>query len=586
MKFALPEELVRIAAQHAGPTAGQIEAMMRPSEVCATPQALNAQKATRLSFTQMLARRLIDGKWKITKDYVRFDGSGRGHVVYQLDFGKYRSTYVAQSFETNGLPNENLGRRVGAKRDIWGTLFLGQASKERVDEELQIVAPRDSKTMRARSDVLGWTPGSRSARIFDDVVTALAYGRQPSFEVVRKSGYLVRNGGFIASGRYGTLSYQGIPEDHPLKPPYFADLFGLLMLREVGLDLVNGMALARSPRATTLSNQLATFFGVGNASGQGMCVALQRWPQWFSTWVLVREFCLSRAKLMTAPVGSVERRNLEGLVGRAAAYYGFLVPDSEEFTVSHAELAKNLHIIAGWLRCDRGDASWAGLAQRVTATFDAETAELLNALLIEIYPEFADDVASYIPEGMAVARDYSPEILVGRFRNEFLSAYSWELRQDLSHSDTRRHFWYHSIDNGEQRRGERVIDPHEHFESFIDHLGALQRLASVLAAYPDTKPMGEVVLDHPELAFAASRVETMAHRPYKEIQGNLLHKDFSPACLIRFYLSVLGLESTYPLSIRYVPGVLFQGLPGWEEIMFGAQSDWKFSNLDFLDHAA
>jgi hypothetical protein len=346
------------------------------------------------------------------------------------------------------------------------------------------------------------------------------------------------------------------------------------------------MAAARSRKAARLSEGLSTFFGVGNASGQGMCVALQRWPQWFSTWALVREFCLARAKLMSAPAASMERARLLDLIGRGINYYDFVTPDSEEFMVPHKEIARNLRIIESWIRSGVGTPNWAAAAKRVGAEFDLETAELFNALLIEIYPDFADDVASYIPVGMSVERDYSPELTIAAFRARFLSHYAWELTQDLGNSDTRRHFWYHSADNGEQRRGERVIDPHEHFESFIDHLGALQRLASVLAAYPDDTPMGVVVARHPELAFAASRVETLARRPYKEIHGNLLHKEFSPAYLIRFYLAVLGLESTYPMSIRYVPGVLFQGFPRWQQVMSGAPLDWKFSNVSALERAA
>lgn len=586
MTFKLPSELIRVVGNHPGPSIDQIVATMRTPDECMTPAALSAQKATRLSFTQQLARQMIKERWRFSKERVEFDSLGRGSVVYQVDFGKYQATYMAQSFEASATPNENLGRRAGAKRDVWGTLFLGKASAERIAEELRILGPRDKDTMRARSDVVGWTPGSRSYRIFDDVVAALVEGRQPAPEVIRRSGYLIRNGGFIASGRYGTLSYMGIPDDHPLRPPYFADLFGLLMLREVGVDLVNGIAAARSATAAKLSEGMATFFGVGNASGQGMCVALQRWPQWFSTWMLVRELCLARAKLMSAPRGSEQRKCLFDLLSRGASYYDSVLPDTEEFMVPHSQIANNLRIIGSWVRDDTQAGNWGSFTTRIGEHFDRETAEQFNALLIEIYPQFADDVVQYITIGMSVERDYSPEITVADFRSRYLSQYAWELSQDLGHSSTRQHFWYHSIENGEQRRGERIIDPHEHFESFIDHLGMLQRLAAVLSAYADSTAMGLVIADHPELAFAASRVETMACRPYKEIHGNLLAKDFSPAHLIRFYLAVLGLETTYPMSIRWVPGVLFQGFPRWEQVMSGAETDWKFTNVNALERAA
>lgn len=584
MKLAFPAELIQIVERHRGPSLDEIRKMMRSAEVCATPVSLNAQKATRLSLGQLLARRMIDERWKFSKQHVELDAAGRGYLIYEIDFGNSQMTFLAQSFEPLG-GNQIGGRRLGAKRDIWGTLFLNRVSAKRIEEELRIVGPRDITAMRARSDVLGWNAAARSGKVFDDVVAALAEGRQPEPEVIRRRGYLLRNAGYIGSGRFGTISYQGIPDDHPLKHPYFVDLFGLILLREVGVDLVNRMAAARSKKAVPLSEGLATYFGIGNASGQGMCVAIQRWPQWFSTWLLVRELCLARAKLMTAALDSDERRHLLDLLDRAVNYYDFVTPNSEAFTVPYKKISENLRTITGWIREETEVENWAATAARITAAFDAETAEVFNALLIEIYPDFADDVATNIPVGMALERDYSPELPVGQFRKELLSDYRWELMQDLSHSDARRHFWYHSIENGEQRRGERIIDPHEHFESFIDHLGIVQRLASVLTGYDDATPMGNVILDHPELAFAAARVETMAHRPYKEVLGNLLHKDFSPAHLIRFYLSVLGFESTYPLSIRWVPGVVFQGLPSLPKIMFGVGRDWKFCNVRSLGGA-
>jgi hypothetical protein len=579
----LPSQLIEAAAHFGGPSIEDIEREMRSADQCLTPSALNAQKATRLSFTQMLSRAMIDGRWRLTKDLVEFDAQGLGRLIYQIDFEGHKSTYIARSTPPmtaeDATANENLGLRVGTNRHVWGTLFLGQPSDARIEEEFKIIETRDMRALRAKSDVIGWTPGSRSARIFDEVVNALAEGQQPSASVIKTSGYLIRNGGFLGAGRFGTLSFDGIPPDHPLKPPYFADLFSILLLREVGVDLVNSMAAARSGSAIRLSDDIATYFGVGNASGLGMCVTIQRKPQWLSTWMLVREFCLARAKLMC--VVPFERDRLLDLIERAIAYYDFTQPDSEEFMVSHAQIASNLRRIRSLLTAKLLQPSWKwkDLADQVTESFDVETAELLNALLIEIYPEFADNVASYIPFGMNIERDYSPEIPVSEFRRRFLSKYSWELQQDLTNSAARRHFWYRSAENGETRRGERVIDPHEEFEGFTDNLGIIKQLASVVAAYDDSTPMAVVIADHPELGFAAARVETMADLPYNEVRGIVTHKDFTPASLIRWYLSILGLESTYPLSIRWVPGVLFQGFPLWESIAEGADPDWKFRNV-------
>jgi hypothetical protein len=575
----LPRELLDILSKCTDTDVEQIAANMRPAEVCTDPIALNSMKATRLSFGRRLAQRMISENWSVTRTSFESDELGNARGVYEINLGGLPTTYIVRSFAPDGI--QRFGRRSGALRDVYGALFARKLSQERIDREFKVIETRDVAVMRTTADVVGWTPGSRSGRVFDDVVSALAEGHQPADEVIRRSGYLIRNGGFITGGRFGTWSYAGIPDEHPLKPAYFADLFGVLLLRQVGFDLTDAMAAARNPNAAKLAPRLRRYFGVGNASGQGMCVALQRWPQWFSTWVTVREVCLAHARLQ--PVHRSEKVDaLRRLIDRAAHYYHFVEPESEQFIIPHLQIAEGLTTIMGWLD-DIPDlppgTNWGHFMDRAAAELDRETYEQLNALLIEIYPHVADAVAEYVDTGMQMRRDFSPELSVGEFRSQFLSKYRWFLLQDLTHSDARRHFWYHSIENGEQRRGERVIDPHEHFESFIDHIGGVQRLASALAAYPDDTPLAIVAADSPDLAFMLSRVQSLAGRPYFEIHGNLLHKDFSPAYLIRFFLSVLGMDSSSPLSIRYVPGVFFQGLPVWEDISAGADADWTFAKM-------
>src|SRR5262249_48298128 len=162
-----------------------------------------------------------------------------------------------------------------------------------IEREFATFDVRDVDRMRTDAAVLGWTPANRSARMFDAVVDALVRGEQPVLEP--GAHYLLRNGGFQGSGRNGSISYQGIPAEHPLRHPFFADLFALYLVRQVSIDLVNAIAAARSPRAVQLAPSTARYLGVGNSSGQGMCVALQRWPHWVSTWLVVREVALAYA---------------------------------------------------------------------------------------------------------------------------------------------------------------------------------------------------------------------------------------------------------------------------------------------------
>ncbi len=578
----LPALLGDVLTQFAPGAAGEaVTRLIRSADLCMTPVALSSVKASRVSFARLLARRMIEQKWRIERESFRCDAEGDGRAVYAITIGQHRLTYALRSFRWDGV--EKVGRRSdGALRDMFGAIFLGSPSPERIAREFATFDLRDADRMRTDSSVTGWTPASRSARFFDQVVDALAAGRQPDESAIRAgAGYLLRNGGYLGSGRNGTLSYEGYEDGHPLKHPFFADLFGLYMVRQASIDLVNGIAASRNPNAAKLAPEAARFIGVGNSSGQGMCVALQRWPHWVSSWVTVRELALAYAKATPIDAFGGRADRLCELLRRAAGYYQGVPVHSEAYVVPHEQIARNLLRFADWSReaarsAEASRIRWADLIARAEQSFDAESVEQIHSLLIELYPDFADATAAYLPVGAVRERDLAPEMCVAAARALLRRNYGWALKLDLSQSRTRQHFWYHSSDNGEQRRGERIIDPHEEFESFIDHVGLIQRLAAVLSCYDDATPVAEIVADMPECAFALSRVQYLAGLPYCEIRGSLIDRDFLPAHLIRFFLAALGMECTNPLSIRYVRGVFFPGMPLPADLAHGASDDWVF----------
>lgn len=554
---------------------------LRPPDECMTPTALSAYKSSRVSFARVLARRMIDEKWRIERRSFQTDSEGDAEGRYEITIGHRRFSYIVRGYRWDGT--EKVGRRAdGAYRDVFGAIFLGTPDENRIAREFATFDTRDATTMRTDATVVGWNPANRSARFFDYAVDSLTAGHQPDPAVIgRGGGYLLRNGGFLGSGRNGTLSYDGFPADHPFRHPYFADLFGLYLIRQVSIDLVNGIARQRNSNAARLSPEISRYLGVGNSSGQGMCVAMQRWPHWVATWVLTRELALAYAKSMPLGAEPFRAEQLCDLLSRATHYLRAVQLQSEDYVVPPATIAANLETIRWWVyeaagSHEGGRARWGDLVARARGTFDLETVEQFNSLLIEVYPEFADAAADYLPVGANRDRDLAPEMTVGHLHALLCARYRWALRFDMGKDGARQHFWYHSSDNGEQRRGERLVDPHEEFESFIDHIGAIQRLSAVLATYDSKAPIAEVVADTPDLAYAASRVQYLAGVPYCEIRGNLIDREFIPAHLIRFMLSVLGIECTNPLSVQYVRGVFFQGMPLPEDIIRGANGDWQF----------
>ncbi|WP_093039380.1 hypothetical protein [Roseovarius azorensis] len=533
--------------------AERVQGMMRPADELMRVESLKCFKASRLSFADMFSRRMVERNWRIilARSEVHADGSGK--FVYNVEAEGRRMTYIARAYPWDGI--EKVGRRAdGALRDMFGALFVGEASEERIEREFATFDVKSEGDMRTTAEVIGWTPANRSSRHFDTVVDSLAAGKQPEADLA----YLMRNGGFQSSGRNGSVSFHGIPRDHPLSHPFYADMFAIYLVRIFSIDLVNAIARRRNPDAAQLDRSIARNLGIGNSSGQGMCVALQRWPHWVATWVVVRELALAFTK--NRAITANARSRMHAAIVHTIDIYKASDPQVEDYVTPNEEIIANLEAIDRWL--DDADASsWNEFAKKVAATFDGETREQFNSLLIDLEPEFCDAIAPWLRSGSIRRRDFDPRMSVAVLRGILRRNYTWALEYDRTLVSTHQCFWYHSEDNGEQRRGERVIDPHEEFESFIDHIGLVQRLASVLTAYGDDARMGDVVLDHPDLHYAISRVQYLDGIPYAEIRDSVAHKDFIPADLIRFYHACLGMRGATPLSIRYVRGTFFQAEP-------------------------
>ncbi|MBX9451616.1 MAG: hypothetical protein KL801_07155 [Mesorhizobium sp.] len=559
---AFIEERLRAFAGEAGSM--RAKAWMRPAEQLMRVEKLCCFKASRVSFADMLIRKMVRERWQIRLVSEKCEDAGAAKLVYRIDAGTHSFTYIARAYPWDGI--EKVGRRSdGANRDMFGALFVNVASDQRIAREFETFDIKSEGQMRTDSDVIGWTPANRSSRHFDAVVDSLVRGEQPP----RNLGYLLRNGGFQSSGRNGTISYPGIPDDHPLAHPFFADLFAIYLVRLVSIDLVNAVARHHNPNAARLDPSIARELGIGNSSGQGMCVALQRWPHWVATWVTVRETALGYAKSM--PVDTASIAAVEEAIARVIRIYKRTDAQSEAYVTPNDAIIVNLTAILD-LTSKKTFKWWGDVEAYITESMDAETVEQFNSVLLDIVPDFCDALAPYFKLGAARRRQLQPAMTVGRLRDVLRRNYGWALTADRTLAETHQHFWYHSVDNGEQRRGDRIIDPHEQFESFIDHVGLIQRLAAVLVSRSDSERVGDVVLDHPDLHYAISRVQYLDGLAYAEIRDPIAHRDFLPANLIRFFLASLGVRGATPLSIRYVRGTFFQDQPLPSDLRHGAEA--------------
>lgn len=550
---------------HGVPDPNGLLAAMRPEEDVMRPQALRATKATRLSFARSLVLRMQRHRWRIELRESELDINGAGYLIYDIEAEGHFLQFVVASLY-NG-EEERSGRFSESTYDFLGSIFDGPIDKQRADAELKEMVDK-VWAGRTNNDSLGWTVANRSNRFFNYVVERLVDNLQPDPHLLASGGgYIIRNAGWYGNGRHGSRAWQAIPAGHPLSYPYHIDIFALYLWRQVGLDVAEAVARRRSPGAASLDPAIKRTLGIGNSSGIGMVAALVRWPAWLGAFNFLRELALAYAKSQHAASDDNQVSRLEATLLRMAAYYdlqpGCPVPE----VIEPALLAANLREIAQAVRNKHLIAELTGLAERL----GRETQEQFNAALIEQQPEFTDQVATLLPTALSVARRIDPTMPVQELRKIVCERYDWALSIDMDQPGAREYFWYRSEENGENRRGERAIDPGVENETFVDVAGAVQLLHRRMESVAPAMSVGEFLLLHPDLPHVVSRVQLAAQLPYSEIRGNIIDRDFLPMDGIRFLLSTMGLESSHPHNTRWVRGVFLQGAPLIQDLSAGGR---------------
>jgi hypothetical protein len=279
---------------------------------------------------------------------------------------------------------------------------------------------------------------------------------------------------------------------------------------------------------------------------------------------------------------------LHELLERAAAYYDEQPSCPVPEIADPETMARELRLLAGVAEelAKRGtidnvrpEHPWAAMAASAARSGNREVEEQVNALLIEMFPEFTDAVAELFPIGMKQQRRLEPEMTLGALSRLVERRYDWALEIDQSETEARAYFWYRSEVHGENRRGERAIDAGIEKETFVDVMGAVQALYADLKQRQPEMTAARFLLEFPHHAHAVTRVQTAARLPYSEIRGNIVDRNFLPMDGIRFLLSMMGLECSHPNNTRWVRGVFLQGAPTPDDILRGSSDDWIFPTL-------
>ena len=159
-----------------------------------------------------------------------------------------------------------------------------------------------------------------------------------------------------------------------------------------------------------------------------------------------------------------------------------------------------------------------------------EAQELINTLLIELYPDRTDDLEDFMAAEESM--DLVPDMPLIQLKQLIETHLDWALQVDLTSPDECYWFWYRSIEKEEPRLGIRGVD-----QGQKSSLAIRPRIACPQQFKCSPERRYGVTIDYlmanPRDSDIVRRIQTMAGSAYGEIRANLWHRDMKPMHLLR-----------------------------------------------------
>jgi len=533
----------------------------RPADRIMRPEMFGMFQASRLSSSRALLNTLIGSRWDIERMMWDIDELGRGRALYRIHAPNQVFDLVVLSFEPKS--EGRTARIIGRNWDMMGALIEGPISEEAFEQTAQEL-PKLYEG-RAPSGTLAWARSNRSMRLFDHVVDRLVEGEQPDMHRLAEAGYILRNTGLDGNGTFGTKSFLAYEEDHPLRIPYFSQMLAAYLMREFGFDLVEHIARARNPLASSLDPKIKRYLGLGNGSGLGLILWVHNHPRLVSSWLMAREKAIVRASALKMRELAPQVEVFTELLRRAATHRREDQTPYEDFDSSEA-VARDLDSITDDFEkivAESGpdDLPLAVLRTRVDKNLSTAALESLHSIMIELVPDLA---SSYLEETVVseiLTRD--PAQRIGDLRAIIKERYSWALEIEPIGD---HQVLYKSRKAEEPRRGPRSEVPHA-----IDlalHIPALlKKVDEELADFDEDVLVGRYLIANPARRQIVERVQALQDAPYSTPVMDLLGTSLNAAYVIALAnVPFYGLDRTRDHLRRTLRGVLYHGAPLWNEL--------------------
>tara|TARA_B110000902_G_scaffold116326_1_gene136452 strand:- start:39 stop:1784 length:1746 start_codon:yes stop_codon:yes gene_type:complete len=554
---------------------------MRPASQVMQLERLGSFHQSRLSFMRTLVRRMVVENWQVSSSVFDLDEQGYGTVVYQIEAKYGTFSYVLFS---HYLDPENRNDRVIADQwDLTMALCEGTVDTEQLDFLRNNVPKQEAG--RVDSRVLVLSRANRSARTFEYVVNELANGHQPNVDVIAEVGYLYRTTAAYGSGKLGMADWEKVRTKHrDFARPFAAEMFTCYMLRHFSMQQADYLAAQRAPNsAVFLHEDIKRYIGIGNSTGLGMAPFLINHPLLINQWIEMRETAL--ATVVAASESGVDEATLARLdvaTQRVIQHLGEIVTADERQNNANLLLREELQLLHLWLE-EQGAVLasnqyvWASLTQYAEQHWHIETQEVINTLLIELYPELVDGFEEQM--GVEESHQITPEMPVADLLEIIEDKYEWALAIDFSKHESTGAFWYRSQEKMEPRLGQTNIDMGMEKEMSLAVGRLVRECYDQIDSYNQARGQQNVahfIMQNPTYSGIVARIQTMAQSHYGDIRENLVHADVLPIHLLRCKLSFFGVSKFDPRSRLWVRNTMFQGAPLISDFGKPFVDDWQF----------
>lgn len=539
---------------------------------------LGAFSSSRLSFARSLIRKMARQRWQVTQTRFDLDADGYGEVIYRIQTPQARYHVVIFSRYLDDAQRSD--RVIAEAWDLTFGLVEGDVEDDLMASMSENVPLQEAG--RQHPNLLVISRANRSVRNFSSFVEQLSQGRQPAESLLKTAGYLYRTTAVYGNGKFGIADFARLKDNPDFRQPFSAQMTAVYVLRQFSIDQVEHIARNKSPDAVSLSEDLKRYVGIGNSTGLGMAPFLINHPLLINQWVHMRETALSLAKQEAADEEAQQR--LLDLMRRAIQSLQECNIENDDQRLKNEDVVSELSMAAVWLDQVYAEADlWLQLTDWAEAAFTVETQELINTLLIEIYPDHADGLEDYMAAEESL--DLVPDMPLIQLKQLIETYLDWALQVDLTSSDERYWFWYRSIEKEEPRLGIRGVDEGEEKELSIAIGPRVQRIHATLDAHLQQDPAAltiDFLMANQRDSDIVRRIQTMAGSAYGEIRANLWHREMKPMHLLRAKLSFLGAQRFDPKGDRWVRVTFFQGAPliaelNAEPVDLVDFDDWSFA---------